>query len=382
MKDKIRILIGNDMFHGGGVEYVLQTMSKYFLDKGYDVTILASPLDGQNIYDYYDPRVHFIRNRMRLKEYQGFSIVRLFDYVICKAHNIIKKIQIRFMRYDIVIALKEGITTKDLAHVKAKTKLAWFHCDHRNPNYKKILRDVFSEKQELKCMQCYDKVVCVAEASKDSIIETIGDPGNLCVLYNPIDWKKIRAQAAETPKFIKNPSKPLIVAVGRLHKVKNYPLMLKAAMLAHQKVEFDLWILGEGDQREKIEKYISEKGLSYVKLLGMQDNPYTIIKQADFFLNTSTNESNCIAIQEAYILGVPVVAVKNPGTVECFSEDYTYIVDGSAKDVSEAIIRMIQDSSLRSGYKERIEKEYPLSMLYEDRMELICNLFDSSLKIR
>ena len=33
MRDKIRILIGNDMFHGGGVEYVLQTMSKYFWTK-------------------------------------------------------------------------------------------------------------------------------------------------------------------------------------------------------------------------------------------------------------------------------------------------------------------------------------------------------------
>lgn len=376
---KTKVLIGNDMFHGGGVENVMQTMSKYFIDQGYDVTIIASPIEGQNIYDYYDSRVHFIRNRMRLKKYPSFSLAHFFNCVVCKAHNVFKKVQIRFLHYDVVIALKEGITTKDLAHTNAKTKLAWFHCDHRDPNNNLILKKVFpSFDKELKYMSCYDKVVCVSKATKESIVETIGDPGNLYVAYNPINWKRIIEQSKETSSFVKNPKKPLVVAVGRLHKVKNYPLMLEAAEVAHQKVDFDICIIGEGNQREQLEGLVKEKGLSFIRFLGAMDNPYTIIKQADFLINTSSSESYCIAIQEAFILGIPVLAVKSPGIMECFNTDYGMIVENSKEDVAKAIISMVQNDTILKLYKENLKSTYSLESLYEDRMKIICDLFDKS----
>lgn len=374
---KTKVLIGNDMFHGGGVENVMQTMSQYFIDKGYDVTIIASPLEGQNIYDYYDSRVHFIRNRMRIKKYPMLSFAHFINCVVCKVHNVFKKVQIRFLHYDVVIALKEGITTKDLVHTKARIKLAWFHCDHRDPDNILMLKEVFpSFKKELKCMSFYDKVVCVSKATKDSIIETIGDPGNLYVAYNPINWKRIIEQSKEASSFIKNPQKPLVVAVGRLHKVKNYPLMLKAAKLAHEKVDFDIWIIGEGNQRNLLEEFVREKGLSFVRFLGMIDNPYTIIKQADFLINTSSSESYGIAIQEAFILGIPVLAVKSPGIVECFNTDYGMIVENSKEDVAKAIISMLQNDSILKSYKDNLKSTYSLESLYEDRMKIICDLFD------
>lgn len=375
---KNRILIGNDILHGGGVENVLQTMTSYFLEKGYDVTIIASPVPGQNFNDYFDRKVHFIRNRWRLKKYKGFSIVRVIKYIVCKSHNAYRKLTLRIMRFDVAIALKEGITTKDLAHIRAKYKLAWFHCDHRDPNNNEILNQVFaSGKNELKSMKCYNKVVCVSEATRASIIETIGDPGNLFVIYNPINWKRVRELSDKSSQFIIDPSKKLLVAVGRLHKVKNYPLMLEAVKTAHKEVDFELWIIGSGDQKESLEKRVVEEKLAFVKFLGLQDNPYPIIKQADILINTSTSESYGISIQEAFILGVPVVAVKNPGIVECFNPEYGMIVNNSKEDIAYAIINMLQNDTLRLHYKDNLKMKYSLSSLYEERMEAICSLFNN-----
>ena len=375
---KKKILIGNDMLHGGGVENVLQTMTYYFLEKGYDVTIIASPMPGQIFNDYFDQNVHFIQNRWRLKKYKGFSIARVINYIICKTHNVYRKLTLRVMKFDVAIALKEGITTKDLAHIRAKCKLAWFHCDHRDPNNNLILNKVFaSGEKELKSMKCYNKVVCVSEATRASIIETIGDPGNLCVIYNPINWNRIRELSVASPLYIKDPSKKLLVAVGRLHKVKNYPLMLEVVKTAHKEVDFELWIVGSGNQKEYLEKYAIEEKLKFVKFLGMQYNPYPLIKQADLLINTSTSESYGISIQEAFILGVPVVAVKSPGIMECFNPEYGMTVNKSKDDIVNAILTLLKNDTLRLQYKENLEKKYSLRSLYEERMEAICSLFNN-----
>ena len=379
----IKVLIVNDIFHGVGVENVMQTLSKYLLDKGYDVTIIASPLIGQNIYDYFDQRVHYIQNHRRTKEYNGFTVARVFNFLGCMMHNAYRKISLRIMHFDVVIAFKEGTITKDLAHIKAKTKLAWFHCDHRDPNNISVLKKVFpSFEKEIKYLKYYDRVVCVSKATKDSIVETIGDPGNLFVAYNPINWKRIIELSKETAPFIKDPSKPLLVAVGRLHKVKNYPLMLEAANLAHQKMDFDIWIIGEGDQRDQLEEFVRKKKLSFVSFLGAMDNPYTIIKQADLLINTSSSESYGISIQEAFILGIPVLAVKSPGIMECFNTEYGILVDNCTENVANAILKILQDDELMKTYKDNLKAKYSLESLFEKRLEIICSLFDDSSKIR
>ena len=47
-------------------------------------------------------------------------------------------------------------------------------------------------------MQRFQHVVCVSQVIKDSIIEVIGDPGNLVVCYNPAESVGYSEQGSRT----------------------------------------------------------------------------------------------------------------------------------------------------------------------------------------
>lgn len=118
---------------------------------------------------------------------------------------------------------------KEVASLRAGKKLVWIQCDYENFHNRSWYKKVYSnQEEELVCMRRYNKIVCVSETAKEGLIETVGDTGNLCVRYNPIDWKKIRELSEETCVFSKDLSRTMIVAVGRLFPDKNYKCLLDA----------------------------------------------------------------------------------------------------------------------------------------------------------
>lgn len=58
--------------------------------------------------------------------------------------------------------------------------------------------------------------------------------------------------------FAKDRKTPIILAVGRLTEAKNYELLIHSFKLVTQKVDANLIILGEGEDREKLEKLIKD----------------------------------------------------------------------------------------------------------------------------
>ena len=64
---------------------------------------------------------------------------------------------------------------------------------------------------QLKCMKKFKNVVCVSETAKESVKKVIGDPGNLCVKYSPLDYLSI-IEKSNVP--INRPQKLLFVALN------------------------------------------------------------------------------------------------------------------------------------------------------------------------
>ncbi|MBR3579547.1 MAG: glycosyltransferase [Lachnospiraceae bacterium] len=374
----MKILISNDVVFGGGGETLLYNMVTYLNKMNYEVTIMAYILDKNQFYTVYDPNVKCFRGSWPRKNVKKFTPSYFLNRIMCKLYNLYTLCYLSIKNYDVAIALKEDQTMKDMSKIRAKRKFAWIQCDHRN--FISLMRSKFPKvTDEIKCMQKYDKVVCVSETAKKGVICTAGDPGNLCIRYNPIDYTSIRSLSLQPCDFVKDSSRPLIVAVGRLSPVKNFLMLLESIkMLNNLFKPFDLWIVGEGPEREKLEAYINENKLNNVMLIGFQQNPYPYIKQADILVSSSISESYGLSVQEALVLEIPVVAVKNEGIIESFDTRFGILVNNSSTELCDTLCRLFQNPSKLLSFKNAIKESYSLTSLYENRLEKINNLWHTT----
>lgn len=369
-----RILIANDLLKGGGVETVLESMVRYLLLQGDEVTLLIPNCSEQEARDLFGKEIKVYPAVRTLNYVKRFTAYWFWDRGFYILQKQLQKVRLSLMRYDVVIALKEGPTMKELAGVSAKKKYAWIHTDyhflHWTDGYFK------SNDGERKCMQRFDNVVCVSKAAKISVIQTIGDPGNLCVRYNPINCARILKLAQNTCTGQKPSEGLLFVSVGRLSHQKNYDLLLDVCSKLEKKYDFTMWIIGEGPLRKELEEKIQERSIKCVQLMGNQRNPYPYIRMSDVFVSSSFCESYGLAVQEALVLCKPVVAVKCPAIEETLDPRFGILAENSFDALFLAMERMLVSRDLLQKYSDNIAKYYHTDDLCEKRLQDIRSLWE------
>lgn len=370
-----KILIANDYLVGGGVENVLQNMVRYLLQQGYEITLMIPGCTSDAVQDLFGQSVNLYPVMRPLKQIKKHSLHWFWDRGLYIIQKRVYRFRFFLQQYDVLIALKEGPTMIEAANLYAKKKLAWIHVDYQMLHWTKTLFS--SAEEERQCMMKFNHVVCVSEASKSSVIQTVGDPGNLCVKYNPMDCDKIYEKAQEPCSQTRETSGVLFVSVGRLTSQKNYPLLVAVCAELEKKYDFELWIVGDGSERGELEEKIQTHHLKSVKLLGNQRNPYPFLQAADVFVSSAVCESYGLAIQEALILGVPVVTTECPAIREVFDTRFGLMVNNSFEGLYEAMENMIIHPELRKAYRAEIKRNYRKEDLYGARLQSICRLWEA-----
>ena len=92
---------------------------------------------------------------------------------------------------------------------------------------------------------------------------------------------------------------------------------------------------------------------NYVTLLGMQSNPYPILRQTDLFVQSSRIEAFGLTITEAQALGVPVLSTKTDGGTELIRDEETGLLcDISAEAIEDGVRRLLRDKALYDRIRE------------------------------
>lgn len=245
--------------------------------------------------------------------------------------------------------------------------IAWVHTDFEKHHWTNV---IFKNKQnEEQTYSRYHQIVTVSVTVQKAFIKAFPLVKSLVkIIYNPIDHEDIIKKGKQYEP-LPSKSKIRLISIGRLTKVKAYSRLLHIALRLKQSgYAFELWILGDGEEREMLQHYICKKQLEdCVTLWGFQTNPYAFMTQSDLFVCSSISEGYSTAVTEALILGLPVVTTDCSGMNELLQgEKYGIITENSEATLFEGIKQLLDHPEQLSHYKEKVikrGKEFTLEVL-------------------
>ena len=171
-------------------------------------------------------------------------------------------------------------------------------------------------------------------------------------IRNGLDLDLLRRAAAEPVPDDDGGDGPRVVAVGRLNRVKNLPLLMRA--LAHGGPlcrRARLLLVGRGEEEANLRALASELGIaSRVRFLGFRANPHAWVARADLFAFCSDSEGFGCALAEAMFVNGHCVTTANQGALEIVEDGKSGLVVpvGDGRAFAEALERMLSDEGLRA----------------------------------
>lgn len=246
--------------------------------------------------------------------------------------------------YDLAVSYLEGGAAYFVAdHVKAAKKAAFIHVDYEKAGYTRAL--------DKDCYLAFDKIFTVSDEVREAFLKAYPElPDKMEVFHNILNKEEIVRRAEEGEGFTDGFTGMRLLSVGRLTAQKAFEVSVDAMKRLKDAGKNVRWyVLGEGDQRKKLQEQIDALGLTQDFILyGAVNNPYPFMKQADIYVHASRFEGKSIAIQEAQILGKPMVVSDCSGNREQVCHGKDGLMCGLTPDsLAENIMLLLEDEALR-----------------------------------
>lgn len=246
--------------------------------------------------------------------------------------------------YDLAVSYLEGGAAYFVAdHVKAAKKAAFIHVDYEKAGYTRAL--------DKDCYLAFDKIFTVSDEVREAFLKAYPElPDKAEVFHNILNKEEIVRRAEEGEGFTDGFTGMRLLSVGRLTAQKAFEVSVDSMKRLKDAGKNVRWyVLGEGDQRKKLQEQIDALGLTEDFILyGAVNNPYPFMKQADIYVHASRFEGKSIAIQEAQILGKPMVVSDCSGNREQVCHGKDGLMCGLTPDsLAENIMLLLEDEALR-----------------------------------
>lgn len=348
IKGKSKLLFLIDTLGGGGAEKVLVDVVNNLSNTKYDIEVRT----------VYNEGIYKTKLNKNIKYSCIIKKPTLWKKRII--NNVVKYLPSEITYnlfindyYNIEISFLELLSNKILSGSHNK-KITWIHTDifeHEGST------SYFANKKALvNAYKKYNKLVFVSDETKNKFIIETGIKDNILTIYNPLDTNKIKELANESCEDRNDKDTFVISSVGRLNSQKGYLRLCEVAnKLNKDKLDFVIEILGEGEERPKIEKYITDNDLgNKVKLLGFKENPYKYVKKSDLFISCSLVEGFSLAVAEALVIGVPVISTNTSGPSNILKKgEYGLIIDNTEESIYNCLNKILTDEKQYNNLRIR-----------------------------
>jgi glycosyltransferase involved in cell wall biosynthesis len=321
MNKKILLITRSYDHQIGGMETHTLSLVQYLTSHGFSVTVLTPELPANETARFIPADVAVIRiskfpNRLLKYSFSFWKGVRNYiknhyreyDNIIniSMACALVKKEK----KYPPIISIQHG--TYDMERASLLDRL------YKNPFQLKIalgvpyclLMKIVAQKPVLALS---DRIIVISEQVQNSIITSFPEyAGKVQMMKNFIDTNDF---SFKVRRF--DPDNLSVLFVGRLHAEKGTDLLLHIIeKLNSEGISIKLEVVGTGEEEEKMRKFIQEKKLADVRMIGMV--PHTsianIYHNADILLfpTMTISEGLPLTVLEAMGTGLVVIASDVP----------------------------------------------------------------------
>ena len=327
----------------------------------------------EKLTDGYDKNLYkFNFYKKTIINYKAVSIDYSFKRYEKAAYKAYKKYIEIIGKPDIILVestLPAGLAAK---YIKEKENIPYVVHEHsldvlNNPIYKKYVNEILKNADDYMAVNS-DIANSIKKVRKDCHI-----------VPNFIDCNKFDVERIKTNKDFN------LISICNFYKVKALEVLLKALnIVVNEKNNKDvkLKIVGTGDYKDYYQSVCNSLNLNEnVEFVGYVENAKipNILANSDVLCISSTVETFCIPIVEAFSSGIPVITTDCTGPLEIVDKTNSIVVPkNNIEEYSDAIIKMKKD------YKKYNSKEIKKYAFDRYDKSVICkkiiNIFENIIK--
>lgn len=367
---KILFLI-HDLGHGGAEKVLVNLVNNMNRTK-FDITVMTLFDEGVNK-QFLLPHIHY---------------KTCFSKAIPGNSHLMKLLTPRQLhrwlireQYDVEVSYLEGPSARIISGCQdSSTKLvSWIHIEQHTAQ--RAAASFRSIKEAKECYGEFCKIISVSKTVEDAFRKSLQVDVPYEVIYNTNESETIRRLAQEPVEVMLRDDQIKLVGVGKLLKSKGFARILRITkQLVEKGYPVHTYILGEGPERENLQRYIDNNGLKeHSTLLGYQLNPYKYVSKCDLFVCASYAEGFSTAATEALIVGTPVCTVEVSGMRELLGEhnEYGIVTQNDEQALYQGLHGILDNPALLEDYKKRaIErgKEFNTEKTVQAVEKMLINL--------
>ena len=236
------------------------------------------------------------------------------------------------------------------------------------------------------CLPRYDRVYCVSEDLVDDC-RAAGVRADRCeLLENAIDTVEYtrRRTVAEAKQAVGLPTDGLLIGgVGRLSPEKGFDLLIRsAADLIARGRDVRLVIVGDGDDRPRLERIAGERGVAdRVRFAGWCGDVRPYFEAMDVFALSSLREGLPNVLLEAMALGVPAVATRIAGIPRMIRDgrNGSLVEPGDGDGLTAALDEQVRNPGLRASFAAAGRETVSARYSFPARMARLARSYDELL---
>lgn len=355
---------------GGGAERVMVLLANGLVDAGYEVDLIVASSHGSHR--------NALSNRVRLLDLHKTRVITALPGLISYLRRVKPRVLISALDYANVVALLAArlacVSTKLVVTEHSTLSIA------SEKDFQGRGRMVPSL---MKLTYPWaDQILAVSSGVADDLAarlalkrEAIG------VAYNPVITEQLPELACEPVQWPwpREDGVPVILAVGRLTKAKDFPTLLRAFALLRERRRARLLILGEGELRQELEAQVARARLvEDVAMPGFSANPYAWMAKADLFVMSSAWEGFGNVLVEAMACGTRVISTDCPnGPAEILGNGRwgRLVPVGDSVALCEAMYQVLESKGEGQGDARARAYDFTVEKSVKNYIDFIGNYF-------
>jgi len=220
-----------------------------------------------------------------------------------------------------------------------------------------------------------DRIICVSKAVMNFYLQKkLASLDKLTIIYNGVQIHNIKQK-------VNNPDEVVLGMIASLVKRKAVDLLITALYRLKNLVglKLKLLIVGEGEEKEDLKKLVHEYHLDKSILwLGNICDVKNFLSKIDIYVQTSLDESFGIALAEALLAGIPVVASRVGAIPELVTDKNSLFRKGDVNDLmlklKECIVNLENRKYRAYSQKEFLQRKFSEEVMVRNYKEFYNNI--------